>query len=58
MFIFQIVLLNHVTWKSLLQLYLEPVISENYLNKVYEERVIQSKFSNKNANYYDKHICK
>ncbi|KAF3426059.1 hypothetical protein E2986_13246 [Frieseomelitta varia] len=44
-----VVLLNHVTWKSLLQLYLEPVISENYLNKVYEERVIQSKFSNKNA---------
>ncbi|KAK1132278.1 hypothetical protein K0M31_016398 [Melipona bicolor] len=51
-----IVLLNHVTWKSLLQLYLEPVIGENYLNKVYEERVIQSKFSNKNASYYDKHI--
>ncbi|XP_017789957.1 PREDICTED: WD repeat-containing protein WRAP73-like [Habropoda laboriosa] len=40
-----IVLLNHVTWKSFLQLYLEPVIKENYLNKVYEERIIQPKLS-------------
>ncbi|CAL7943552.1 unnamed protein product [Xylocopa violacea] len=51
-----IVLLNHVTWKPLLQLYLEPIIKENYLNKVYEERVIQSKLSNKSTNLYDKHI--
>ncbi|XP_076753057.1 WD repeat-containing protein WRAP73 [Xylocopa sonorina] len=51
-----IVLLNHVTWKPLLQLYLEPIIKENYLNKVYEERVIQSKLSNKNTNFYNKHI--
>ncbi|XP_076685720.1 WD repeat-containing protein WRAP73 isoform X2 [Andrena cerasifolii] len=38
-----IVLLNHVTWKPLLQLYFDPVIKENYLNKVYEERVIETK---------------
>lgn len=55
---FQVVLLNHVTWKPLLELYLEPVIKENYLNKVYEERVIQPKVSNKNTNFYDKHIRK
>ncbi|XP_071858154.1 WD repeat-containing protein WRAP73 isoform X2 [Bombus fervidus] len=51
-----ILLLNHVTWKPLLQLYLEPVIQENYLNKVYEERIIQPKFSNKNTSYYDRHV--
>ncbi|CAK9809065.1 hypothetical protein ANTQUA_LOCUS5866 [Anthophora quadrimaculata] len=51
-----IVLLNHVTWKPLLQLYLEPVIKENYLNKVYEERVIQTKLFSKNTNLYNKHI--
>ncbi|XP_054015028.1 WD repeat-containing protein WRAP73-like [Hylaeus anthracinus] len=51
-----IVLLNHVTWKPLLQLYLDPVIKENYLNKVYEERVIQPKLSSKNISLYDKHI--
>ncbi|XP_017757334.1 PREDICTED: uncharacterized protein LOC108548750 [Eufriesea mexicana] len=50
-----IVLLNHVTWKPLLQLCLEPIIKENYLNKVYEERIIQSKFSNKNTTCYNKH---
>ncbi|XP_076247470.1 WD repeat-containing protein WRAP73 isoform X2 [Calliopsis andreniformis] len=48
-----IVLLNHVTWKPMLQLYLDPVIKENYLNKVYEERIIQTKPSSKNTN---KHI--
>ncbi|XP_068968013.1 WD repeat-containing protein WRAP73-like isoform X2 [Bombus flavifrons] len=52
----KILLLNHVTWKPLLQLYLEPVIQENYLNKVYEERIIQPKFSNKNTRYYDRHV--
>ncbi|XP_043791044.1 WD repeat-containing protein WRAP73-like [Apis laboriosa] len=51
-----IVLLNHVTWKPLLHLYLEPIIKENYLNKVYEERIIQLNFSNKNTNYYNKYI--
>ncbi|CAK9832703.1 hypothetical protein ANTRET_LOCUS9495 [Anthophora retusa] len=51
-----IVLLNHVTWKPFLQLYLEPVIKENYLNKVYEERVIQTKLFSKNTNLYNKHI--
>ncbi|XP_017876608.1 WD repeat-containing protein WRAP73-like [Ceratina calcarata] len=51
-----IVLLNHVTWKPLAKLYLEPVIKENYLNKVYEERIIQSKLSAKNTNCYDKHV--
>lgn len=51
-----IVLLNHVTWTSLSELYLEPVIKENYLNKVYEERTIQSKLSVKNTNFYDKHV--
>ncbi|XP_076630891.1 WD repeat-containing protein WRAP73 isoform X2 [Colletes latitarsis] len=51
-----ITLLNYVTWKPLLQLYLDPVIKENYLNKVYEERVIQTKFSNTNTSLYNKHI--
>lgn len=51
-----IVLLNHVTWKPLLHLYLEPIIKENYLNKVYEERIIQLNFSNKSTNYYNKYI--
>ncbi|XP_076167676.1 WD repeat-containing protein WRAP73 [Ptiloglossa arizonensis] len=52
-----IILLNHVTWKPLLQLYLDPVIKENYLNKVYEERIIHPKLSSaKNTSSYNKHI--
>ncbi|XP_012148487.2 WD repeat-containing protein WRAP73 isoform X1 [Megachile rotundata] len=47
-----IILLNHVTWKPLLQLYLDPVIKENYLNKVYKDVTVQS---NKNS-LYDKHV--
>ncbi|XP_029040069.1 WD repeat-containing protein WRAP73-like [Osmia bicornis bicornis] len=48
-----VVLLNHVTWKPLLQLYLDPVIKENYLNKVYKDVIVQT---NKNISFYDKHI--
>ncbi|XP_031830942.2 WD repeat-containing protein WRAP73 isoform X1 [Nomia melanderi] len=51
-----IVLLNHVTWKPLLQLYLDPIIKENYLHKVYEERIIQTKQSSKNTSFYNKHV--
>lgn len=51
----QIVLLNHVTWKPLLQLYLDPVIKENYLNKVYKDIIVQT---NKNISFYDKHTRK
>ncbi|XP_046816933.1 WD repeat-containing protein WRAP73-like isoform X2 [Vespa crabro] len=51
-----IVVLNHVTWDPILQLYLEPVISENnYLNKVYKECVIQSKNSVKSSILNSKH---
>ncbi|XP_031830945.2 WD repeat-containing protein WRAP73 isoform X3 [Nomia melanderi] len=52
----KIVLLNHVTWKPLLQLYLDPIIKENYLHKVYEERIIQTKQSSKNTSFYNKHV--
>lgn len=52
-----IVLLNCVTWHPILQLYLEPVISENnYLNKVYKECIIHTKSSIKSPAMYSKHI--
>ncbi|KAK2584059.1 hypothetical protein KPH14_006507 [Odynerus spinipes] len=52
-------LLNCVTWHPILQLYLEPVISENnYLNKVYKEHIIHPKNSVKSSNLYSKHILK
>ncbi|XP_078039397.1 WD repeat-containing protein WRAP73 isoform X1 [Augochlora pura] len=51
-----IVLLNHVTWKPLLQLHLDPIIKENYLHKVYEERIIQTKLSNKFTSLHNKRI--
>ncbi|XP_076661539.1 WD repeat-containing protein WRAP73 [Halictus rubicundus] len=51
-----LVLLNHVTWKPLLQLHLDPIIQENYLHKVYEERVIQTKLTNKITSSQNKRI--
>lgn len=43
-----IVLLNYITWKSLSQLYLDPVIREcNYLTKVYKECTDSEKTSDK-----------
>ncbi|XP_015171800.1 PREDICTED: WD repeat-containing protein WRAP73-like [Polistes dominula] len=51
-----IVVLNHITWDPILQLYLEPVISENnYLNKVYKECVVHSKHSVKPSILCSKH---
>ncbi|XP_076282253.1 WD repeat-containing protein WRAP73 isoform X2 [Lasioglossum baleicum] len=54
--LYKIVLLNHVTWKPLLQLHLDPIIKENYLHKVYEERVIQTKLSNKITSSQSKRV--
>ncbi|XP_066603130.1 WD repeat-containing protein WRAP73-like isoform X2 [Prorops nasuta] len=52
-----VTLLNNITWKPLLSLYLDPVIRENnFLNKVYLEKTVNTNTSNGINVIYNKHV--
>ncbi|XP_024937280.1 WD repeat-containing protein WRAP73 [Cephus cinctus] len=52
-----VVLINYVTWKPLLELYLNSIINESdYMNKVYKECIIQIRDSNKYSSVNGKHL--
>ncbi|XP_050445622.1 WD repeat-containing protein WRAP73-like isoform X1 [Cataglyphis hispanica] len=52
-----IILLNYITWKPLLKLYLDPVIREcNYLTKVYKECTDLEKSSDKRFASCDEYV--